>query len=133
MLIDAAGMLAGLFTDSDLARLFESRRDAALDHPIREVMTCAPTTVPQGSMMSTRSLSWQNGKSASCRSSIGGGIPVGLIDITDVVAVFSRQPAPGQRVRSPLGPMPAGRSFAGRAAARSVRPMRTASASRGQA
>ena len=33
------GKLAGIFTDSDLARLFESHRDAALDRPIREVMT----------------------------------------------------------------------------------------------
>ena len=41
----------GIFTDSDLARLFESRRDEALDRPIRDVMTVAPVRVPQGSMM----------------------------------------------------------------------------------
>ena len=29
MLVDAAGMFAGIFTDSDLARLFEQRRDRA--------------------------------------------------------------------------------------------------------
>src|SRR5205807_1433005 len=48
MLTDASGHLCGLFTDSDLARLFEQRRDDALDRPIREVMTAAPVTVPQG-------------------------------------------------------------------------------------
>ena len=51
MLVDAGGKLAGIFTDSDLARLFEARRDAAIDRPICEVMTAHPCTVPQGSMM----------------------------------------------------------------------------------
>ena len=46
MLTDAAGRLSGLFTDSDLARLFEQHRDGALDRPIREVMTPGPLTVP---------------------------------------------------------------------------------------
>ena len=41
MLVDADGKLAGLFTDSDLARLFEHKRDAALDRPIAGVMTAA--------------------------------------------------------------------------------------------
>ena len=34
MLTDADGRLTGLFTDSDLARLFERRDEAALDRPI---------------------------------------------------------------------------------------------------
>jgi arabinose-5-phosphate isomerase len=34
MLVDEAGRLCGLFTDSDLARLIEVRRDEALDRPI---------------------------------------------------------------------------------------------------
>src|SRR5262249_18731193 len=37
MLVGDDGALTGLFTDSDLARLFEARRDTAFDHPIREV------------------------------------------------------------------------------------------------
>src|SRR5207253_10099788 len=48
MLTDAEGRLCGLFTDSDLARLFEQRRDDALDRPIAEVMTRDPLTVRQG-------------------------------------------------------------------------------------
>src|SRR6266480_3811948 len=48
MLTDADGRLCGLFTDSDLARLFEQRRDDALDRPIAEVMTRDPLTVAQG-------------------------------------------------------------------------------------
>ena len=33
MLVDEQGTLAGIFTDSDLARLFEHRRDGDLDAP----------------------------------------------------------------------------------------------------
>ena len=51
MIVDQAGQLQGIFTDSDLARLFESRRDGLLDGPVRNVMTKHPTTAPQGSMM----------------------------------------------------------------------------------
>ena len=43
------GRLTGLFTDSDLARLFESRRDNLLDGPIKAVMTKHPVVVgPEG-------------------------------------------------------------------------------------
>ncbi len=48
MLVDDDGRLCGLFTDSDLARLIEARRDEALDRPIGEVMTADPITVPLG-------------------------------------------------------------------------------------
>ena len=48
MLTDKAGRLTGLFTDSDLARLFERRDETALDRPIRDVMAAKPTTVPSG-------------------------------------------------------------------------------------
>src|SRR5713101_3003930 len=49
MLVDGSRRLRGLFTDSDLARLFEERRDAALDRPIAEVMTRDPITISLGS------------------------------------------------------------------------------------
>src|ERR1051326_3393181 len=51
MLLDAGGRLAGLFTDSDLARLFERRGAAARHRPIREVMTRDPLTVAAGSRL----------------------------------------------------------------------------------
>ena len=38
MLTDKAGRLTGLFTDSDLARLFEKRDESALDRPMCTVM-----------------------------------------------------------------------------------------------
>jgi arabinose-5-phosphate isomerase len=51
MILDAAGALAGIFTDSDLARLFEARYDASLDEPIGRVMTSRPTTVVTGTRL----------------------------------------------------------------------------------
>ncbi|MDG1894971.1 MAG: KpsF/GutQ family sugar-phosphate isomerase, partial [Fuerstiella sp.] len=38
------GAISGIFTDSDLARLFEHRREYLVDEPISNVMTVNPTT-----------------------------------------------------------------------------------------
>ena len=88
MLTDAAGKLTGIFTDSDLARLFESRRDTALDRPICEVMTAEPCTVPQGSMMVDAIAIMAERKISELPVIDADGRPLGLIDITDVVAAF---------------------------------------------
>jgi arabinose-5-phosphate isomerase len=88
MLTNEHGRLAGIFTDSDLARLFERHRDAAVDGPIRDVMTPNPLTVPQGSMMvdavgimAERKISELPVIDAEMR-------PIGLLDITDVLGLF---------------------------------------------
>ena len=88
MLTDSAGKLTGIFTDSDLARLFESRRDTALDRPICEVMTAEPCTVPRGSMMVDAIAIMAERKISELPVIDGAGRPLGLIDITDVVATF---------------------------------------------
>jgi arabinose-5-phosphate isomerase len=88
MLVDDAGTLSGLFTDSDLARLFEMRKDAALDRPIAEVMTPAPLTVALGARL-------LDAVELICRRKISElpvvdatGRPVGLLDITDVIGLL---------------------------------------------
>lgn len=88
MLVDKAGKLSGLFTDSDLARLFEHKRDAALDRPIREVMIRGPVTVPQGSMMLDAVAIMAERKISELPVMDRRGRPCGMIDITDVVALF---------------------------------------------
>jgi arabinose-5-phosphate isomerase len=87
MILDDAGALAGIFTDSDLARLFERRHDAALDAPIGSVMTARPTTLPAGTrlrdaiaILESRRLSELPVLDASDR-------PVGLVDIVDLVGL----------------------------------------------
>ena len=47
-----AGLLVGIFTDSDLARLLEANRDAAIDGPLADVMTRSPATITTGELLS---------------------------------------------------------------------------------
>jgi arabinose-5-phosphate isomerase len=91
MLIDTAGTLRGLFTDSDLARLIEQRRDAALDRPIREVMTSSPFTVSPHSMVTEAVEILQQHKISELPVVDEAGKPVGLVDITDVIAFLPTQ------------------------------------------
>jgi arabinose-5-phosphate isomerase len=87
MLTDADGRLCGLFTDSDLARLFEQRRDAALDRPIRDVMTANPITVPQGTRVADAVEILRRHRISELPVVDALGKPVGLLDITDVIGL----------------------------------------------
>jgi arabinose-5-phosphate isomerase len=88
MLVGEQGKLAGIFTDSDLARLFETNRDAALDRPICEVMTAEPRTVPRGSMMVDAVAIMAERKISELPVVDAHGHPLGLLDVTDVLALF---------------------------------------------
>lgn len=88
MLVDRKGQLTGLFTDSDLARLFEHRREETLDEPICSVMTRRPLTVRDGSMMTEAVALMANRKISELPVVDGEGRPTGLIDVTDVVGLF---------------------------------------------
>ncbi len=85
MLTDDDGRLCGLFTDSDLARLFEQRRDDALDRPIREVMTPSPVTVPLGTRALDAVELLRRRKISELPVVDGDGRPAGLLDITDLI------------------------------------------------
>ena len=95
MLVDAEGLLAGIFTDSDLARLFERRRDQDLDRPVREVMTKEPLRVAAGAMMIDAVAIMARPKFSELPVVDAGGNPIGLIDITDVVALLPKEAAAG--------------------------------------
>jgi arabinose-5-phosphate isomerase len=88
LLVDGEGRLSGIFTDSDLARLFEARRDDAFDQPISRVMTAQPRTVPSGSMLSDAVAILAELKISELPVVDAGGAPVGLLDVTDVVAMI---------------------------------------------
>lgn len=88
MLVDSEGRLTGLFTDSDLARLFEHRREETLDEPIRSVMTRAPVTIPNDAMMTDAVALMAKRKISELPVVDGHGRPAGLIDVTDVVGLF---------------------------------------------
>jgi arabinose-5-phosphate isomerase len=90
MLVDGDGRLSGIFTDSDLARLFEHRRDADLDGPIGDVMTRHPCTVSIDSMMTDAVAVMVERKISELPVVDADGKPVGLLDITDVVGLLPR-------------------------------------------
>ena len=85
MLVDEQGMLTGLFTDSDLARLLEDRRDACIDGPVSAVMTRRPKNVLSGSMMTDAVELLVEKKISELPVITANGRPAGLIDVTDVV------------------------------------------------
>jgi arabinose-5-phosphate isomerase len=94
MLVDRQGVLTGIFTDSDLARLFEQRRDAELDGPISKVMTHHPLSVTSGSMMTDAVAIMAERKISELPVVDNDGRPLGLIDITDVVALLPKEALP---------------------------------------
>jgi arabinose-5-phosphate isomerase len=87
MLTDVDGRLCGLFTDSDLARLFEQRRDTALDRPIQEVMTPDPYQVVQGARVADAIELLRRCKISELPVVDAAGRPAGLLDITDVLGL----------------------------------------------
>lgn len=87
LLLDDQGRLAGLFTDSDLARLFTERRDQMLDRPIAEVMTHNPITVRVGSRLLEAVEIIQERKISELPVVDELGKPMGLLDITDLIGL----------------------------------------------
>jgi arabinose-5-phosphate isomerase len=84
MLTDEGGRLCGLFTDSDLARLFEQRREDVLDGPVRDVMTAQPRSVRLGSLLADAVELLSRHKISELPVLDADGKPVGLLDITDL-------------------------------------------------
>lgn len=87
MLTDDDGRLAGIFTDSDLARLFEQRRDESLDQPIATVMTRTPLTIEVGARVGEALELMRQHKISELPVVDGERHPVGLLDITDLIGV----------------------------------------------
>jgi arabinose-5-phosphate isomerase len=93
MLTDSQGCLTGVFTDSDLARLLENRKDFCIDGPVADVMTRGPRSVPAGTMMPDAIRMLAERKISELPVVDQAGRPVGMIDITDVVAWLPEPPA----------------------------------------
>lgn len=87
MLVDDEGRLAGLFTDSDLARLFERRDERALDLPVASLMAPSPATIRAGAKTSEAIAMLADRKYSELPVLDEAGRPVGLIDVTDIVGL----------------------------------------------
>ncbi|HQX49610.1 MAG TPA: KpsF/GutQ family sugar-phosphate isomerase [Planctomycetaceae bacterium] len=85
ILTNATGRLTGLFTDSDLARMFENRRDEQLDQPIRDVMTRNPITLGPDVLLPEAIHLMSDRKLSEVPVIDADRIPVGMLDITDVL------------------------------------------------
>ena len=104
MLVDGEGKLSGIFTDSDLARLFEQRRDPQLDIPISRVMTAGPLSVQLGALVADAVDTIAQRKISELPVVDAAGRPAGLIDITDVVGLLPKEePLVDEGGRSPGG------------------------------
>lgn len=118
MLVDRTGRLTGVFTDSDLARLFEQRRDGELDRPICELMTADPITVEAGSLMSEALELMAARKISELPVVDGQRKPLGLIDVTDVVGLLPSEAAESAQATRLAG----GTDKPGRVTCRVLRP-----------
>ncbi|MBV8678479.1 MAG: KpsF/GutQ family sugar-phosphate isomerase [Planctomycetaceae bacterium] len=87
LIVDEQEVLLGIFTDSDLARLFEKRREADLDRPIGEVMTRDPVQVAVDATLAEAIEAMKARKISELPVVDGGGRPVGLIDLTDLIGL----------------------------------------------
>ncbi|QEH32042.1 Arabinose 5-phosphate isomerase KdsD [Aquisphaera giovannonii] len=84
---DEEGHLLGIFTDSDLARIFEKRREAVLDRPIAEIMTVDPKRVRVGAMLSEAVELMQSHRISELPVVDRANHLVGLIDVTDLIGL----------------------------------------------
>ncbi len=91
LLVDDEQVLAGIFTDSDLARLLETRRDDGLDAPISNVMTSKPLTIRSGAMLSDVIDMLATRRISEIPVVDNEGHPIGLIDITDVIGWLPKE------------------------------------------
>lgn len=88
MLVDDSGRLVGLFTDSDLAKILEQRRDLALDEPIAEAMTRRFSAIRTQARLTDALSILAHRKISELPVISPDDRPMGLIDITDVIALM---------------------------------------------
>lgn len=91
LLVDQQGRLTGIFTDSDLSRLLEQRRDVLLDGPIRDVMTHRPAAVVMGTPLSAAVSLMAERKISELPVLDSQDKPTGLIDVTDLMGLLQAE------------------------------------------
>jgi arabinose-5-phosphate isomerase len=84
---DSETHLLGIFTDSDLARLFEKRRESDLDRSIGEMMTVDPKRIRVGAMLADAVELMTLHKISELPVVDRGNHLVGLIDVTDLIGL----------------------------------------------
>ena len=85
LIIDDGGILSGLFTDSDLARILERSDYKLLDLAIQHTMTTQPITVSSGTKLHDAITLMSDNKISEVPVIDDSGKPIGLLDITDLI------------------------------------------------
>lgn len=103
MLTDSDGRICGIFTDSDLAKMLEQRREAILDGPVAEVMTKRFLTVQRTQMLNDALQLLARYKISELPVVDEEHRPCGIIDITDMVGIMAEdktavEPVPAPRI-----------------------------------
>jgi arabinose-5-phosphate isomerase len=88
LIVDEHGTLLGIFTDSDLARLFEHRREAELDGSIGAVMTADPYCIRVGGTLADAVDVMKAHKISELPVVDRGNRLVGLVDVTDLIGLL---------------------------------------------
>jgi arabinose-5-phosphate isomerase len=88
LITDDNSVLLGIFTDSDLARLFEKRRESDFDRPIGSVMTVDPYTIPVGATLADAVELMRAHKISELPVVDRAHHLVGLIDVTDLIGLL---------------------------------------------
>lgn len=91
LLVNNDETLAGIFTDSDLARLLESRNDGRLDEKISEVMTVNPMTIRDNAVLGDVIDLFAQRRISEVPVLDSEHKPIGLIDITDVIGWLPKE------------------------------------------
>lgn len=108
MLTSAGGSLAGIFTDSDLARLLETAHESLLDQPVAAVMTRKLQTITAGSYLPDAMRLLAQRKISELPVVTADYRPLGIVDITDVMSVMSElwtNPEPAMSPDAPVFPV----------------------------
>ena len=92
MIVNDAGVLTGVFTDSDLARLLESRAESALDRPVSEQMAIDPHCVDPATLLSDAISLLSQLRISELPVVDDYRRPLGMLDITDLIAIGEVEP-----------------------------------------
>ncbi len=97
MLVDQSGVLAGIFTDSDLARLLEKHRsESILDQPVESVMSRGGKCVDQAAMLGEAVAILSESKISELPVVDQQSRPCGIVDVTDVIELITPHPDPNE-------------------------------------
>jgi arabinose-5-phosphate isomerase len=86
MLVDAKGLLSGIFTDGDLRRLI-LQDPADLSRPVAGVMTRKPRTLPHTSLVKDAVTLFRVHRQDEIPVVDEHGKPVGILDVQDLIAM----------------------------------------------